>query len=627
MGECLAPGARYVWFVRGYRAGGQATPWSAGRLFEITALPSPTAVAEALAVLRRYLAAVDEDVVEGLGTPERADAERPLRTGVDGEEKSLTASATVVSAVAAIRGRLGTTTGEVYGVVGITDSAGGAGVAAENTAAGPDLTLVGDPSALVHEGGISRSSASDLFFDLANPGAGSMTLRVDGVSVLTETDGVTGVLAGDGLTGGGTSGDVTLAADFGGTGAATTLARSDHDHFAESWSGTALDGLVVTTDQTGGRAVRGVATAPSGFGSAIDGWTDSTSGRGVAGFAGATTGVNTGVYGATASSQGQGVFGQAFADSGFDYGVRGETNSTQGHGVLGHAFATSGLNYGVRGQTSSTEGRGVYGLATAASGDTYGVYARTESSSGTGVFGLATSESGSTYGVFGHTVSPGGRAVYGLAEGTGAYGVYGRADDGTGVYGQSLSGFAGFFAGDVSVQGDLTVTGTKSFKIDHPLDPASRYLLHFNLESDETLNFYNGNVVLDGAGEAWVVLPQWLPAINRDFRYQLTPVGGPAPNLYVASELHGNRFQIAGGPPGLKVSWTLTAVRDDPWVRDHAPQVEVEKRGAELGKYLYPAGYGQPKELGLQWQAHQEAERAREATRRLEGESGPPDEE
>ena len=77
----------------------------------------------------------------------------------------------------------------------------------------------------------------------------------------------------------------------------------------------------------------------------------------------------------------------------------------------------------------------------------------------------------------------------------------------------------GFFAGSpfpaaASFVGDVDVTGTlsasaKSFVIDHPLDPANKYLVHASVESSERANVYSGNIVLNDHGEAVVHLPAW----------------------------------------------------------------------------------------------------------------------
>ncbi len=128
----------------------------------------------------------------------------------------------------------------------------------------------------------------------------------------------------------------------------------------------------------------------------------------------------------------------------------------------------------------------------------------------------------------------------------------GTADVGTGVYGSSSSGYAGYFDGKVRINGTLSKSGG-SFTIDHPLDPENRYLSHSFVESPDMMNIYNGNVTLDQAGKAVVELPEWLQALNRDFRYQLTCIGGFAP-VYVAEPIRSNRFRIAGGRPGLVVS-------------------------------------------------------------------------
>lgn len=42
----------------------------------------------------------------------------------------------------------------------------------------------------------------------------------------------------------------------------------------------------------------------------------------------------------------------------------------------------------------------------------------------------------------------------------------------------------------------------------------------------------------------------------------------------------------------------VTAVRNDPWVRDHGFRTDVAKPDLTAGTCLYPAGYGQPESLG-----------------------------
>jgi len=152
--------------------------------------------------------------------------------------------------------------------------------------------------------------------------------------------------------------------------------------------------------------------------------------------------------------------------------------------------------------------------------------------------------------------------------------------------------------GSVDIQGNLTKS-SGAFKIDHPLDPQNKYLYHSFVESPDMMNIYNGNVILDENGEAWVELPEWFEALNRDFRYQLTAIGAPAPNLYISEEISDNRFKIAGGNAGAKVSWQVTGIRHDPYANMHRIPVEEVKPAGEAGLYLHPEAYGLTKEAGI----------------------------
>jgi hypothetical protein len=195
------------------------------------------------------------------------------------------------------------------------------------------------------------------------------------------------------------------------------------------------------------------------------------------------------------------------------------------------------------------------------------------------------------------------------------FGVYGYSDNGYGIYGNSKTSYAAYLDAKVKITGNLEKAGG-SFKIDHPLDPANKYLCHSFVESPDMKNVYDGVVVLDRKGKAEIELPDWFGALNKDFRYQLTAIGAPGPNLYIAEEIseatttkysnsssnnnnNNIHFKIAGGASGMKVSWQVTGIRKDPWANANRIEVEEEKPDKERGYYLHPDVYGQPEENGL----------------------------
>jgi hypothetical protein len=108
-------------------------------------------------------------------------------------------------------------------------------------------------------------------------------------------------------------------------------------------------------------------------------------------------------------------------------------------------------------------------------------------------------------------------------------------------------------------------------------------------------------------------MPEWFSAINSDFRYQLTAIGAPAPNLYIAEEVENNHFKIAGGAPGMKVSWQVTATRSDAFAQKNRVPVEQAKPADEQGLYLNPELYGQPESKGLGYEALQKEKQALES--------------
>jgi hypothetical protein len=122
------------------------------------------------------------------------------------------------------------------------------------------------------------------------------------------------------------------------------------------------------------------------------------------------------------------------------------------------------------------------------------------------------------------------------------------------------------------------------------------------------MNVYNGNVVLDANGEARVQLPEWFESLNKEFRYQLTCIGGFAP-VYVAQEVSGNHFKISGGTAGMRVSWQVTGIRKDAFAEKHRIPVEELKPAGERGTYLHPEVFGQPANRGVNYERMKSMER------------------
>jgi hypothetical protein len=354
-------------------------------------------------------------------------------------------------------------------------------------------------------------------------------------------------------------------------------------------------------------AIRGVKTGTTGTFPGVWGETESTSAN--------ASGVRGFVLSTTPGAGSAGVYGKNYGTTNLGYGIRGEHDgsgygvygtSISGRGVYGLATATSGVNFGVYGQTNSRTGIAVYGINSAPyvpGTDARAAVFEVTSQQGTAVRGSALSTEGSSYGVIGEVYSSGwGVGVKGDASETGyGYGIWGVGGEDGGEYGE----YAGYFLGDVYVTDHFEVGGTKSFTIDHPHDPTNKYLSHFCIEGPEPYNLYHGTASLDERGSVWVSLPDYFDAINIDFSYQLTAVGAPMPDLHIGTPISDGKFLVSGGAPGKQVCWEVTARRNDPYVRDKGYQAERPKPEHERGTYIYPQGYGQPKELQRDYQRMQ----------------------
>lgn len=305
-----------------------------------------------------------------------------------------------------------------------------------------------------------------------------------------------------------------------------------------------------------------------------------------------------------------GVLGTAFGGTGSNYGAFGYSDMV---GTLGNASgpgtnltsyyggsflesigvqgfgqvngATNSISYGMAGEASSGGSKnnvGVFGYATGAMGTNsrnWGVLGVSEDpTSASGVLGI--SDPGTT-GSDGHAIEGD------VLSGTNQIAVFGYTASST------ASDYAGYFIGNLYAT--TASSGIKAFKIDYPLDPENKYLIHSSIESNEMMNVYSGNIKTDAQGIAVVQLPEYFESLNKDFRYQFTCINQFAQAI-VAEKVYNNQFTIRTDKPNVEVSWMVTGVRQDPLANKYRIKDVVDKPQGEKGTYLTPELYGKTME-------------------------------
>jgi len=492
------------------------------------------------------------------------------------------------------------------GAQGVSGPAGPAGAAGAAGAAGP-----AGPAGAQGVAGATGATGPAGPIGLTGPAGATGPIGLTGP---TGPAGAVGPVGPAGATGpqgpaGSGGGSLDASYDFGGAGLGRTI-TADAGPVTINASGTALTGIGLLINESGTNTA-GLGVLLTGTGNAIQAASSNAANTTAAiqGTTNSNTLNNSAIFGQS-TGQARGVTGEITPTATSDAAVRGNNARTTG----GIGIEGVGLN-GVSGIANNNVGYGVIGvnnttpiITPALDQASIGVLG---SSVGIGVYG--ETNNGQLYGVYGVNVSTGTT--------TSNTGVFGRSNNGAGVSGFSTSGIGvvgetgnnvtgwGVYSfGDIGTEnnvfatqdiiagGNVTAAGFKPFKIDHPADPANKFLRHFAIESDEVLNLYRGTIKLDDKGEAIITLPSYFHLINKDFSYQLTSIGVASPNLFVSKEISEGKFSIAGGKPGQKVSWTVYADRNDPYAQQHPEKmiVEGDKTEAEKGKYIQPALYGQP---------------------------------
>ena len=458
--------------------------------------------------------------------------------------------------------------------------------------------------------------------------AGNATTGATGPTGAAGSIGSTGATGNIGLTGTtgatGNNGPAGTTGATGNNGLAGNTGATGNNGLAGAVGATGNNGLAGTTGATGGTGIMGLtgSTGPTGS-TGLVGTTGPTGSGGAPlntdyNYGGAGAGrvitANAGPVTINASGTGAGAMGLLVTQSGTGTASIGASISGTGNAInaasTNAANTTSTIqattnsstlnNSALFGQTTGTA-RAITGQVEVTALSDVAVLGNNLRTTGgigvegfgyNGVSGQSAQEFG--YGVFGSNTHTGSASAdeAGVAGSGGYVGVEGESAGGTGYGVASLDNM-------ISI-GNFTCLGTKAFTIDHPLDPANKYLKHYTIESPEVLNMYRGNATCNPQGEAVITLPDYFSAVNINFSYHLTPIGAPAV-LFIKQKVQDGKFTVAGGTPGMEFSWQLYAERNDVYVQQHPDSKAVEpmKSARDKGKYLKPELYGQPKDKAI----------------------------
>lgn len=115
---------------------------------------------------------------------------------------------------------------------------------------------------------------------------------------------------------------------------------------------------------------------------------------------------------------------------------------------------------------------------------------------------------------------------------------------------------------DLTVYGNLNVSGSKNFKINHPTKPGYK-LVHACIEGPEAAVFYRGQAKLKN-GQTEIVLPDYFEALTRkDSRTVQLTAKGKRPFTLSATEIVDGKFKVYGTKANGEFFWEVKAVRQD----------------------------------------------------------------